>query len=1205
MKIIRSTVALSVSLGLLSACGSGSDSTSTLPAQDLVDDNDQVVLETIDNPTISSSFTGFTDVSVHDPSVLAVTAADNTKSYYIFGSHMASAKTTDWVNWVDFDTSNDTASNNNEHVLWSSLFLNTDSNTGAAYGYVQQVQDGVLFANDANGDGVVDDALSVDSDSDGVADTTELGSVGMWAPDVIQLSDGKFYFYYDHCNTPTSGECDNYHSYLGVARADNVEGPYEDLGLILTTGNDVTSGINGEQWDDQTNPNGIDPTVFFDAENRLWMVYGSYAGGIWIMELDPSTGFPLDYEEGTRSYGTHLTGGYYSAIEGPYIMYSPETEYYYLFTSYGGYDSNGGYNVRVSRSTSPDGPYVDMRNQDMLGMFEDESLISDGVLATDETASYGVKVVGSHTWSAGLGEVANTVSYYSPGHNSAYYDEETGKHFMVFHTRFSSESEGHQVRVHELLMNEYGWPVLAPFRYVPTEGSNIVDYEDVVGDYQFLFQDQDTNTTPHESVYVSLTADNQISGAYTGTYSIDNDGNLKLIIDDLGTFRAKATWQYNENLAEPQLVPTFSGYATVEATTLWGAKLPDLDASEVMNDIADAASAEIPTETVFDLNLSTSGARGATITWSSSDEGVINSSTGTVTRPAVGEDDASVTLSATVTLVDGTAQSYTYTVNVPARVAYNRIATYSFDGNLSDSWTSDGATSADATLSGWFVFDSAETTTPTYSSDAKSGQAIELGGNDADNNLGYYGVVLDSALSLPTYTISMWVKPDVITQYTPAFFANADASNWLGIYPQGWSVDGSMVWSFSEQNNGAWNDVISSEGIIPVNEWTHIAFTYDGTTGVMFVNGVQVASLSNFNDIFSDNAVQLALGVNFWDTPFNGLIDEVKLYDDALSAAEIRALDVEMKSDNELISAALDAVVEELSTQGITELRGDLSLSQEGPFTSTVSWASNNESVIATDGTVTRPGEGESAATVVLTASVTLNGETQTVDIEVTVMPVELPDRVAAYSFESSLEDSNGTYNTGTITGRLLSSTASYSEALYDSGINGQGVYLDGSYGVILGENVFNDDTYTISVWLKPEALTSYSAAVFGYEDGDVWFSFVPYSWASDYYFWLWAHTAAGYVDNSFGQTLTEGEWVHAVLSVSGSKATVFLNGEQVNEITTMPTLFDTDTSNYLSIGANFWDVPYQGMLDELVIYDEAIGEAEAQAIYNQYKNNR
>ena len=57
------------------------------------------------------------------------------------------------------------------------------------------------------------------------------------------------------------------------------------------------------------------------------MVYGSYSGGIYIMEMDPNTGFPLP----DQGYGKKLLGGYHARIEAPYILYSPETDYYYLF----------------------------------------------------------------------------------------------------------------------------------------------------------------------------------------------------------------------------------------------------------------------------------------------------------------------------------------------------------------------------------------------------------------------------------------------------------------------------------------------------------------------------------------------------------------------------------------------------------------------------------------------------------------------------------------------------------------------------------------------------------------------------------------------------------------------------------------------------------------------------------------------------------
>ena len=238
-----------------------------------------------------------------------------------------------------------------------------------------------------------------------------------------------------------NGECVS-RSYLGVAVSDDVEGPYEDLGLIVTSGHvgDENPGINGENYDGNIHPNAIDPDVFFDKEGRLWMVYGSYSGGIWIMEMDPQTGKALP----DQGYGTKLMGGFYSAIEGPNMLYSPESDYYYLFTSFGGFNNADGYNMRIARSRNPDGPFEDIKGQDMIGAAGAWSAIE----------GYGNKIMGGHLYDVNPGEAGSDHGYMSPGHNSVYFDESTGQYFVIFHTRFPGTGEIHNVRVHEMFVNE-------------------------------------------------------------------------------------------------------------------------------------------------------------------------------------------------------------------------------------------------------------------------------------------------------------------------------------------------------------------------------------------------------------------------------------------------------------------------------------------------------------------------------------------------------------------------------------------------------------------------------------------------------------------------------------------------------------------------------------------------------------------------------
>ncbi len=113
--------------------------------------------------------------------------------------------------------------------------------------------------------------------------------------------------------------------------------------------------------------NAIDPSVFVDQDDRMWMTFGSYSNGIYITELDPADGKPISSqpELDSTNIARHPTS---SAIEAPYLHY--QGGYYYLFANWGaccqGVDST--YEIRVGRSESPTGPFYDRElvPQDML-----------------------------------------------------------------------------------------------------------------------------------------------------------------------------------------------------------------------------------------------------------------------------------------------------------------------------------------------------------------------------------------------------------------------------------------------------------------------------------------------------------------------------------------------------------------------------------------------------------------------------------------------------------------------------------------------------------------------------------------------------------------------------------------------------------------------------------------------------------------------
>ena len=84
-----------------------------------------------------------------------------------------------------------------------------------------------------------------------------------------------------------------------------------------------------------------------------------------------------------------------------------------------------------------------------------------------------------------------------------------------------------------------------------------------------------------------------------------------------------------------------------------------------------------------------------------------------------------------------------------------------------------------------------------------------------------------------------------------------------------------------------------SGGALVLHTFSHVAMTFEATTGryVIYVNGAEVASAASPGNIFTtDRNVLIGREDSFLNRPFNGLIDEVGIYNRALSAGEIHAI---------------------------------------------------------------------------------------------------------------------------------------------------------------------------------------------------------------------------------------------------------------------------------------------------------------------------
>ena len=526
-------------------------------------------------------------VSVHDPSVVW---EPTSKHYYIFGSHHAAARTKDMMSWT---TTN-----------WSWSRLND------AGGVVPGATNDMAFVNGATKT-ITKNGVEVDFCKFNAHDwSAAYGnySVGgnMWAPDVIYNEKMKKWCMYMSINGP------KWNSSIILLTADKITGPFlyqgpvvisgfnvsgapaslsyknTDLELAIGTQNTIPTRYTaywGRRW-----PHCIDPCVFYDEQGKLWMSYGSWSGGIWILALNEENGL-RDYDvvypstsgntDGVTSdpyFGKKIAGGFYASGEGSYIEYIGG--YYYLFISNGGLAAggnaddynNGGYQMRVFRSQNPNGPYVDSSGKSaVLPNYE----LNFG----PNSSNRGVNIFGAYGY---WGDMLKNNGERSQGHNSIIAAPD-GRTYLVYHTRFQNNGEAHQVRVHQVFQNQDGWLVAAPFEYTGESVTSAdiattqqVETQRIAGTYQLLIHKYGLDHRKKElvsPVEIVLHSDGTISGSKTGKWTV-TEGTSYITLTISGTQYMGVMVDQMMEPSQTKKVPAFTALSKT-GVSVWGYRSGD------------------------------------------------------------------------------------------------------------------------------------------------------------------------------------------------------------------------------------------------------------------------------------------------------------------------------------------------------------------------------------------------------------------------------------------------------------------------------------------------------------------------------------------------------------------------------------------------------------------------------------------------------
>ncbi len=141
--------------------------------------------------------------------------------------------------------------------------------------------------------------------------------------------------------------------------------------------------------------------------------------------------------------------------------------------------------------------------------------------------------------------------------------------------------------------------------------------------------------------------------------------------------------------------------------------------------------------------------------------------------------------------------------------------------------------------------------------------------------------------NLPKITVSAWVNSAKYGYYTSMVTKNYYASQWSSPYTT-WQ----MWLSENTANPGVNGSILggyASSVAIAMNQWCHLAFTYDGATVKLYVNGVQkVSQAAATPGDLPTTAGDIYIGrPEYSNHSYLGLLDEVAIWDRALTAAEI------------------------------------------------------------------------------------------------------------------------------------------------------------------------------------------------------------------------------------------------------------------------------------------------------------------------------
>lgn len=735
-----------------------------------------------------------------------------------------------------------------------------------------------------------------------------------WAPDIFYLN-GQYRLYYA-CSSWGSQV-----SAIGLVTNPTLD-PTDPTYRWTDQGPVIQSG-NGSPY------NTIDPSVTVDAGGNPWMSFGSYWNGIYVIQLDPSSGLRIAPNSPTYRVAWN------SSIEASCLFL--RGGYYYLFVDWGSccIGVNSTYNVRVGRSVGITGPYLDRNGVDMVngggtlflqgtGKFTGPGHM--GILSENGAQEFSYHYYDAGAWSAGynaygvpdfdlepLSWTADNWPVFTSDWSAVYHfradaRDENGQYYGLLQGGASIRTDAVHGRVLNLNgTNQYvklpagvayartfvavvKWNGGTPWQRIfdfGTDTSSYVMLTPLSGDGKLRCDIRAAGVTqtvagpgPLPSgvwTHIALTLDGSRGNLYVNGAPVATNS---ITISPLDVLAQTNYLGHSKFVADPDFNGQFASFR------VYGRVLSPAELIAPQVTIAQPAPSTTyaPGDTVAlsgsaadfrDLAIGTTGLTwtvqfcysGMTNIFLGPLSGVTN---GSFTVPTSGAPATNGYYHILLTATDSSGRSATNAVDIFPAPSAGPVAAwasyYPFNTGFQDASNH---------------FNGAPLNGASIQADSVRGNVLNLNGNNQ------YVALPAGVGSMQTF--AGWVRWYGGGAWQRIFDFGQDITRWVFLTPM--DSSGNMQCAITTENAN-FVQVIEGLAALPVNTWTHVAVVFDGRQGILYTNG-QVAAINNSVNLLPSDVG--GTGTYFGrsqfpaDPYFNGRLDSVKLNSQPLTLASLLA----------------------------------------------------------------------------------------------------------------------------------------------------------------------------------------------------------------------------------------------------------------------------------------------------------------------------